>query len=62
MGNLGGSNKVLTLHQAAELLNVPPDRLRRYWRSWGIKPYKVGKELRFLERNLWAWLESREVL
>lgn len=60
MSNLGGSNKLLSLRDAADLLSVPERRLRDYWRIWGIKTYKVGRELRFRERDLWTWLETRQ--
>lgn len=57
--NLGGSNRLLDLAEAALLLNVPPERLRRHWRRWGITAHKVGRELRFRERDLNAWLTKR---
>jgi hypothetical protein len=59
--NLGGSNRVLSLAHAAELLDMPPRRLRENWRSWGLPCYRVGRELRFTERDLRAWLKSRAV-
>ena len=50
--------KLLTLHEAAELLRVPDRRLRDYWRTWGITGVsKVGRELRFRERDLWAHVD-----
>ena len=59
--NLGGSNRVLNLAHAAELLDMPPDRLRRNCRRWGIPVCKAGRELRFIERDLRNWLKSRAV-
>lgn len=56
MPMIGGSNKLLNIHQAAGLLSVPETRLRGYWKIWGIKAYKVGRELRFRERDLWTWV------
>jgi Helix-turn-helix domain len=53
----GGSNKLLDIHEAADLLSVPERRLRGYWKIWGIKAFKVGRELRFRERDIWAWVE-----
>lgn len=59
-GNLGGSNRLLPLAAAAELLGIDqPAKLRRQWKLWGIPAYKVGRELRFRERDLNAWLEKR---
>jgi hypothetical protein len=59
--NLGGSNKILNLDHAAELLDMPPARLRKHWREWGIPAYKAGRELRFTERDLRAWFAKRAV-
>jgi len=56
MGN--GSNKLLDIHEASDLLRVPERRLRDYWRTWGIPASKVGRELRFRERDLWRWVEQ----
>jgi excisionase family DNA binding protein len=59
--NLGGSNRMLPLADAAALLGVKPRKLRDFWRAWGIPAYKVGRELRFRERDLNAWLRKRAV-
>jgi hypothetical protein len=56
---LGGSNKILNLASAAEVLDMPPRRLRQHWREWGIPAYKAGRELRFIERDLRTWLAKQ---
>jgi len=56
----GGSNRLLDLEKAAQYLDVPERRLRDNWRRWGITSYKVGRELRFRERDLEAYL-SRNI-
>ena len=53
-----GSNKLLDIREASDLLRVPDRRLRDHWKTWGIKAYKLGRELRFRERDLWSWLEQ----
>jgi excisionase family DNA binding protein len=60
MANLGGSNKLLTTREAADLLNIRYRALLENWRSWGLQPYKIGVELRFRERDIWAWLETKQ--
>jgi excisionase family DNA binding protein len=55
----GGSNKLLSLPHAAELLDVPDRRLRDNWKAWGIPAFRVGRELRFRERDLWQWVERQ---
>jgi excisionase family DNA binding protein len=56
----GGSNRLLNLSKAAEYLDLPPRRLRDNWQRWGITAYHVGRELRFRERDLEAYL-SRNI-
>jgi excisionase family DNA binding protein len=59
--NLGGSNRWLDLAAAAELLAIDnPRKLRDCWKRWGIPAYKAGRELRFRERDLHAWLAKRD--
>jgi hypothetical protein len=57
---LGGSNRLLDIAAAAELLCIPERRLRDHWQRWGIRAFKVGRELRFRERDLWSWLERNQ--
>jgi hypothetical protein len=61
--NLGSSNKMLTLREAADLLSVAPNTLYNEWRAWGIPFYRLGMadrgRLRVRERDLWNWLETR---
>jgi excisionase family DNA binding protein len=56
---IGGSNRLLSCDDLAELLGVPKRTVQGYWRAWGLPGYKVGKALRFKERDVMAWLESR---
>jgi excisionase family DNA binding protein len=51
--------RYLTLSEAAAILRVPDDRLRRYWKRWGLHPAKAGRELRFTEADLRAYMDSR---
>jgi excisionase family DNA binding protein len=53
----GGSNRLLSISTAAEYLAIPERRLRDNWRRWGLRAYRVGRELRFRERDLENWLE-----
>ncbi|MBO2453298.1 helix-turn-helix domain-containing protein [Actinomadura barringtoniae] len=58
---LGGSNRLLNAEEVARLLGVPKRTVYSCWRVWGLRGYKVGRHLRFRERELDAWLEGREV-
>jgi hypothetical protein len=31
----------------------------RSYRHWGLTPHDLGKELRWKEAEVWAWIESR---
>ncbi len=55
----GSSNRLLDLAKTADYLDVPERRLRDNWRRWGIRAYKVGRELRFRERDLENWIERK---
>jgi excisionase family DNA binding protein len=55
----GGSNRLLSLPHAAEILDVPVRRLRDNWRAWRIPAFKVGRELRIRERDLVAWVNKQ---
>ncbi|WP_345462068.1 helix-turn-helix domain-containing protein [Actinoallomurus oryzae] len=60
-GALGGSNRLLTVAEVAEYLGIPKKTIYQCWRSWGFTAYKVGRHLRFRERDIESWLEQQEV-
>jgi excisionase family DNA binding protein len=60
-GALGGSNRLLTVAEVAEYLGVPEKTIYQRWRPWGFTAYKVGRHLRFRERDIEFWLEQQEV-
>jgi excisionase family DNA binding protein len=49
---IGGSNKIVTMREAAEYLAVPYETFRRRWQAWGIKGSKIGKRVQFRLRDL----------
>ena len=51
----GGSNRALSAEEVAERFGIHVDTLRRNYRKWGIPSFKVGRSLRFLERNIEAY-------
>lgn len=57
--NLGGSRRLLSAAETAELLSVPLSTLYQKWRTWGLRAYRVGKALRFRESDVWLWLEDQ---
>jgi hypothetical protein len=55
----GGSNRMLTIAEAAELIGVSPSALYKRWREWGLPGSRAGGRLTFRERNVWTWLARK---
>jgi excisionase family DNA binding protein len=58
-GTLGGSNRMLNSREVGELLGLPERTVRLQWKAWGLKTYRVGRALRWRERDLQDWLEKQ---
>ena len=58
---LGGSNRLITAGELAAYLGVPKKTVYGCWRQWGLRGYWVGRYLRFRERHVEEWLQTREV-
>jgi excisionase family DNA binding protein len=58
---VGGSNRLLSVEELAAYLGVPKKTVYGCWRHWGLRGYRVGRYLRFRERHVEQWLQSREV-
>ncbi|MFB7630634.1 helix-turn-helix domain-containing protein [Streptomyces sp. NPDC056149] len=54
----GGSNRLLTVEEVAEWLRVSEVTVRNKYRVWGIRPQKIGRLLRFRERDIANYLEE----
>lgn len=54
----GGSNKLISAPETAARFGVPTSTIYEKWRAWGLPGYKIGKHLRFRERDLETWLEA----
>lgn len=57
---IGGSNRLLTTREAAEYLSVPLKTLQTRWRDWELPALRVGRGLRFRERDLEGWLDRNQ--
>ena len=55
----GGSNQLLSADATAGLLDISVDTLYRRWREWKLPGLRIGKALKFRERDISNWLESR---
>ncbi|MFE7269425.1 helix-turn-helix domain-containing protein [Streptomyces sp. NPDC057623] len=54
----GGSNRLLTPEEVASWLQVSEITVKNKYRAWGLKAQKVGRLLRFRERDIIAYLED----
>ena len=58
-GTLGGSNRLLSARDVGALLAVPERTVRDKWRDWGLPAYRIGKHLRWRERDVHAWIDRQ---
>jgi excisionase family DNA binding protein len=58
-GTLGGSNRLLSARDVAAILAVPERTVRDKWREWQLPAYKIGKHLRWRERDVYAWIDRQ---
>jgi len=58
-GTLGGSNRLLSAREVAGMLVVPERTVRDKWRAWGLPAYRIGKHLRWKERDVLAWIDRQ---
>jgi excisionase family DNA binding protein len=48
---------MLSARDVAAILAIPERTVRDKWREWGPPAYKIGKHLRWRERDLYAWID-----
>jgi excisionase family DNA binding protein len=58
-GTLGGSNRLLSARDVAAILGIPERTVRDKWREWGLPAYRIGKHLRWKERDVYAWIDRQ---
>jgi excisionase family DNA binding protein len=58
-GTLGGSNRLLSSRDVAVILAIPERTVRDKWKEWGLPAYRIGKHLRWKERDVYAWIEHQ---
>lgn len=55
---VGGSNRVLTMREAADYVGMSYYRFARHYRAdWGIPFHRVGARVQFRERDLESFLD-----
>jgi excisionase family DNA binding protein len=56
---VGGSNRLLSAREVAVLLGIPERTVRDRWRTWDLPAYRIGKHLRWKERDVCAWIDRQ---
>lgn len=57
----GGSNRALSLAEAAERIGIAPSTLYKHWREWKeLRGFKVGNLVKFRERNVESYIDQLE--
>lgn len=56
---LGGSNRMLSAREVGALLGIPERTVRDRWQSWELPAYRIGKHLRWRERDVHAWIDRQ---
>jgi excisionase family DNA binding protein len=54
---LGGSNRLLSAREVGAILGIPERTVREKWREWKLPAYRIGKHLRWREREVHAWID-----
>lgn len=57
----GGSNRLLTPEEVAEILGFSRKTVYRNWLSWGLQGRRLGRQIRFAERDVMAFIERSRV-
>jgi excisionase family DNA binding protein len=47
---------MLRAREVAAILSVPERTVREKWRDWELPAYRIGKHLRWKEREVHAWI------
>lgn len=53
----GGSNRLLSPEDLAEVLGVSRKTVYRNWQSWGLQGRRLGRQIRFSERDVQQFIE-----
>jgi hypothetical protein len=56
---IGGSNQLVSAHEAAAYLGVSYARFIQHYSEWGLTPVRLDTRLRFRQRDIDALVESR---
>jgi excisionase family DNA binding protein len=49
---------MLSAREVATILGIPERTIREKWREWRLPAYRIGKHLRWKERDVYAWIDQ----
>ena len=55
----GGSNRLLSAQETADHLGINVETLYRRWKEWGMRGYRIARQLKFRERDIENWIERQ---
>jgi excisionase family DNA binding protein len=47
----------MSAREVAAILGIPERTVRERWREWKLPAYRIGKHLRWREREVQAWID-----
>ena len=56
---LGGSTQLISMREAAARLDIPLSTFQKHYREWGVPARRIGHSVKFMERELLAWIEAQ---
>lgn len=59
--SLGGSNRMMNAREVGDILGLPERTIRAQWKEWGLKTHRVGRALRWRERDLLDWIDKQVI-
>lgn len=57
-GNAGGGQRLVGTEEVAAYLGVEARTLAASWRTWGLKPYRVGSRLKYRVSEIERYLDE----
>ena len=49
---------ILSVNEAAKLLNKSPAALRNSYAKWGVPHFRLGGQIKFTQETLTEWIEN----
>lgn len=52
------AERLMSVNELAEFLGLHRATVSRCWHAWGLTGYRIGKFVKFRQREVEAWLSS----